>query len=169
MTYTYKINSKLGTITFASDGENLTGLWLETQKPNVKENIVNKQLPVFQKVEKWLEEYFDNKIPKTNLPLKIEGTSFQKEVWNILLQVPYGKTITYGEIAKKLNNNFRRQTSARAVGKAVGKNPIPIIVPCHRVIGSNGNLTGYAGGIDNKIKLLQIEKVNINNLFVPTK
>lgn len=169
MTYTYKIKTKLGTITLASDGTNLTGLWLDTQKPNIKKDAVNKQLPIFIETEKWLEEYFNQKTPKSNPPLKLEGTNFQKDVWEILKQIPYGKTTTYGDIAKTLEKKYQRKMSAQAVGRAVGKNPISIIVPCHRVVGSNGNLTGYAGGIDKKIKLLQIEQINMDNLFVPDK
>jgi len=103
------------------------------------------------------------------LKLKLEGSKFRQDVWNILLTIPYGRVITYGDIAKKLEQKYKRKMSAQAVGGAVGHNPISIIVPCHRVVGTNGNLTGYAGGIDKKIKLLKLENINFEKLFVPKK
>lgn len=172
MTYICKVNSKIGNITLASDGENLTGLWLEGQKyyaKTINDEIIEKDLPIFKETKKWLQDYFEEKIPKTLLKLKPEGSNFRQDVWKILCEIPYGEVITYGDIAKKLEYKYHKKMSAQAVGGAVGHNPISIIIPCHRVVGSNGSLTGYAGGIDKKIKLLQLEKVNMEKLFVPTK
>ncbi len=172
MTYIHKLNTQIGPITLASDGTYLTGLWLDGQKyyaSTVKEKIVKTNLKIFKETEKWLKEYFEGKEPKTKLKLKLEGSSFRKDVWNILLEIPYGKVITYGDIAKKLEKKYKRKMSAQAVGGAVGHNPISIIVPCHRVVGTNGSLTGYAGGIDKKIKLLKLENVNMTGLFIPKK
>ena len=103
-------------------------------------------------------------------PLCLEGSPFRMQVWEILQKIPYGKTVTYGEIAKEISQNkLQKAMSAQAVGGAVGHNPISIIVPCHRVVGKNGNLTGYAGGIEKKIKLLTIEKIVMKQFFVPAK
>ena len=121
-------------------------------------DIPQKNLPIFDEVKIWLKIYFSGREPNFTPKLHMIGTNFRLEVWKILMQIPYGKITTYGEIAEKLNS------SARAVGGAVGHNPISIIIPCHRVIGTNGNLTGYAGGIYKKIKLLQLEGVQIKNL-----
>ena len=172
MTYITKINTKIGPVTLASDGTNLIGLWIDGQKyyaSNIKETVVKNNLPIFKDTIKWLNEYFEGKEPKTTLKLKLEGSNFRKDVWNILLTIPYGSVITYGDIAKKLEQKYKRKMSAQAVGGAVGHNPISIIVPCHRVVGTNGNLTGYAGGIDKKIKLLKLENINFEKLFVPKK
>ena len=125
-------------------------------------------LPIFKKTKEWLDIYFSGKKPDFIPTINIENASnFRKQVWQILLKIPYGKTITYGEISKQIEQETENKVSAQAVGGAVGHNPISIIVPCHRVVGFNGNLTGYAGGIDRKIKLLKIEKVNLKNLFIP--
>ncbi len=121
-------------------------------------DIPQKNLPIFDEVKIWLKIYFSGREPNFTPKLHMIGTNFRLEVWKILMQIPYGKITTYGEIAEKLNS------SARAVGGAVGHNPISIIIPCHRVIGTNGNLTGYAGGIDKKFKLLRLEGVQIKNL-----
>ena len=157
----YKTNyeSPIGNITLGSDGTNLLGLWIEGQKyylSNYKDVIQNDELQIFVETKEWLNEYFKGNNPSIdNLKLKPEGSEFQQKVWNELLKIPYGKTITYGDIANKLN-----MRCGQAVGGAVGRNPISIIIPCHRVIGKNGDLTGYAGGIDKKIKLLEVEKIN---------
>lgn len=156
----YKTNyeSPIGNITLGSEGTNLVGLWIEGQKyylSNYKDLIQNDNLQIFVETKEWLNEYFKgNNPPLDNLKLKPEGTEFQQKVWNELLKIHYGKTITYGDVANKL-----RMRCGQAVGGAVGRNPISIIIPCHRVIGKNGDLTGYAGGIDKKIKLLEIEKI----------
>ncbi len=172
MVYTYKMKTPIGDITLGSDGENLIGLWLDGQKyfaSTIKEETCEKSLPVFKETEKWLIEYFKGQNPKIKLPLKPSGSQFRQDVFKILTEIPYGKVITYGEIAKKLEVQYGRKMSAQAVGGAVGHNPISIIIPCHRVVGTNGSLTGYAGGIDKKIKLLQLENVDMENLFIPNK
>jgi len=154
MTYISKYNSPLGKITLASDGDNLIGLWFDKQKyylGNIKE-YGEKQLTIFEDTSKWLDSYFKGEKPLINIRVKFNGTRFRCKVWNELLKIEYGKLTTYGQIAKKL------KTSPRAVGNAVGHNPISIVVPCHRVIGKDGSLTGYAGGINIKSKLLELEK-----------
>lgn len=173
MAYTYNYNSKLGNITLASNGEALTGLWFDGQKyfgGNLKGKYEKRKLPVFEEAFRWLDIYFKGENPDFMPPLYFDASPFRKMVWNILLSIPYGKTMTYGEIADEISRQKGIcKMSAQAVGGAVGHNPISIIIPCHRVIGSKGNLTGYAGGIDKKVKLLELEKVDMKNLFVPKK
>lgn len=155
-------NSPIGSITLASDGNALIGLWFDGQKydrnvllPEAEE----KKLPIFSETYKWLDIYFSGKEPDFTPPIFMRTTDFRKKVWEILLTIPYGKTMTYGEIAKKMTVQYGIQKmSAQAVGGAVGYNSISIIIPCHRVIGADGSLTGYAGGIDRKVKLLSLEK-----------
>ena len=173
MLYYKKIASSLGEITLCSDGEYLTGLWFAGDKHYGDKDIaegIAKNLPVFVQAEKWLAEYFAGKKPKTAVPLKLVGSDFQLLVWKLLQKIPYGKLITYGDIAKLIaaKKGIVRM-SAQAVGGAVGHNPICIIVPCHRVIGASGSLTGYGGGMWRKVQLLQIEGVDMSNLIVPTK
>lgn len=161
--YKTEINSPLGTLTLTSDGENLTGLFIENQKYflNGMTDLIQKDnLEIFNKTKAWLEKYFKGENPSINeLKLSLSGTEFQKIVWSCLLNIPYAKTITYKElgkvVAKKLGKN---SMSAQAIGGAVGHNPISIIIPCHRVIGTDGTLTGYAGGIEKKAYLLKLEK-----------
>lgn len=171
MEYVSKYDSPLGVITLASDGENITGLWIENQKyyAMTLSKYSEKEIDVFREAKKWLDLYFSGNEPKMKLPLKPSGSNFRKDVWKILEEIPYGKVITYGEIAKKLSVKYQKNMSAQAVGGAVGHNPISIIIPCHRVVGTNGSLTGYAGGIDKKIQLLQLEKVDMTDLFIPEK
>ena len=162
MLYTYQYSSPLGKIIFASDGISITGLWFDGQK-YFDVSILNKSekinLPVFEETKQWLDIYFGGRAPDFTPKLNPEGTLFRKSVWDILLTIPFGKTMTYGEIADKIAAQTGiRKMSAQAVGSAVGHNPISIIIPCHRVIGSDGNLTGYAGGIDIKAFLLKMEK-----------
>lgn len=169
-----EIESPLGVLTLASDGENLTGLCSAGQKyfmASVKEACVAGELPVFTQTEKWLETYFQGKEPKVKLPLAPAGSEFRQRVWKHLLTVPYGTTLTYGEIARRMEaeNQDGRRVSAQAVGGAVGHNPIGIIIPCHRIVGSDGNLTGYAGGLDKKVKLLKLEGVSMEGLFIPRR
>lgn len=162
--YQTKYNSPLGNITICCDEkENIVGLWFEKQKHfayNIDGKMVeNGNLKIFTKIKKWLDRYFTGK--KTDIKdihLKLIGTQFQTKVWKILCKIPYGKVITYGDIAKQVAKRMKlKKMSAQAVGGAVGHNPISIIIPCHRVIGKNGKLTGYAAGIDKKIKLLELE------------
>jgi methylated-DNA-[protein]-cysteine S-methyltransferase len=167
--YIQKIESPVGILTVSSDGKNISGLWIEGQKyfaRNLEHDPCEKELPVFDDVRKWLDIYFSGKEPDFMPPFIFKGSLFQKSVWNGLCSIRYGETVTYGELAKKITlntrlNNEGKQTSARAVGGAVGHNPISILVPCHRVIGKNGDLTGYAGGMDIKEKLLKLEGVTI--------
>ena len=165
MEYICKIKSPIGMLTVSSDGKNISGLWIKGQKYFLKtlgENVQEENLPIFEKVQKWLDIYFSGKEPDFTLPLMPKGTLFQKSIWNNLCKIPYGKTTTYGELAKQFElENKGKQMSARPVGGAVGRNPISILIPCHRVIGKNNSLTGYAGGIDVKIKLLQLEGISI--------
>lgn len=162
MAYTCHFESPLGPLTAASDGENLTGLWFDGQKyfaagldPEHEEKI----LPVFEETGRWLGLYFRGEIPDFVPPLRLKGTAFQMAVWGILLTIPYGETMTYGEIARKIASaQGLARMSAQAVGGAVGHNPVSLIVPCHRVVGADGSLTGYAGGVERKRRLLMIEK-----------
>lgn len=162
MNYTYHYNSPLGGITLASDGGGLTGLWFDGQKyfgSTLGKNAVQKNLPVFEQTAEWLNIYFGGKNPSFTPPLSLNATSFRTSVWEILLSIPYGQTMTYKEIAAKIAAQQELPSmSAQAVGNAVGHNPISLIIPCHRVVGSDGNLTGYAGGIEKKEKLLMLER-----------
>ena len=142
----------------ASDGENLIGLWFDGQKyflSSIKSDLEeNHNLKIFIDTKNWLDRYFAGEIPSIKeIPLAPQGSNFRQAVWKILCKIPYGEVTTYGQISQKLGKG---KMSAQAVGGAVGHNPISIIIPCHRVIGSNGNLTGYAGGLDKKIKLLEL-------------
>ena len=163
MHYSTTYQSPLGVMTLASDGENLIGLWLEGQKyfgaTLPKEVEEKNNMPIFDKTKKWLDRYFAGKKPAiSELSLAPVGSEFRQEVWQILCEIPYGKTITYGEIAKKMAAKANKSSmSSQAVGGAVGHNPISIIIPCQRVIGSCGDLTGYAGGVDKKKTLLELE------------
>lgn len=163
MIYLTHFPSPMGEITLSSDGESLTGLWLEGQKYYAStiscETETRDDLPLFHIVTEWLCRYFRGENPEiSELPLSPKGSPFRQEVWEILKKIPYGTVTTYGEIAKEMAVRMNKpRMSAQAVGGAVGHNPISIIIPCHRVVGSNGSLTGYAGGIDKKIKLLELE------------
>ncbi len=161
MEYITNYDSPMGNITIASDGENITGLWFESQKPSDEKlaaNYTQCDLQVFDLTKKWLDIYFTGNDPGFIPPLKVKETPFRQRVCEIMLNIPYGETITYGQIAKQLaEEKGIEKMSAQAVGGAVGHNPISIIIPCHRVIGANGNLTGYTGGIDIKIALLKLE------------
>ena len=128
-------------------------------------------MPVFDRTKDWLDRYFDGEKPVADeLPLAPVGRKFRHEVWRILCEIPYGEVITYGDIAKKMAAKMGRTSmSGQAIGGAVGHNPVSIIIPCHRVVGANGSLTGYAGGIPAKIKLLELEGVDMSRLFVPKR
>lgn len=173
MQYTGRYDSPLGGILMAADEEGLTGLWFEGQKYfalYLDEEHEEKEISLFGDVRRWLDIYFSGREPDFELPLHFIGTDFQKEVWRILCGIPYGETTTYGAIAKMIAEKRGTGTmSAQAVGGAVGHNEISIIVPCHRVVGTNGSLTGYAGGIDKKVSLLTLEGVDMKEFFVPAK
>ena len=162
MVYTCTYKSKLGEILLAADEIGLTGLWFTGQKyfaSTLPDEHIPRETPVLSEAKEWLDVYFSGKKPAFTPPLHPAGSAFRQSVWQILLQIPYGQTITYGEIARKMAElkNVSRM-SAQAVGGAVGHNEISIIIPCHRVIGANGSLTGYAGGIDKKAALLELER-----------
>ena len=175
MYYRTTYPSAVGLITLACDGDNIVGVWNEGQKYHgaaISAVMIEKDdMPVFDTAKKWLDRYFAGKKPAiSELPLAPIGGEFRKSVWTILCEIPYGKIITYGDIAKKMAAKMNKETmSSQAVGGAVGHNPISIIVPCHRVVGANGSLTGYAGGLKTKVKLLELEGVDMSRLFVPTK
>ena len=164
-TFTFVTETTLGKIQAAARGNALTGLWFIGQKyfPTGNAAWQNKpDYPVFVSLKSWLDEYFAKKKPKTKITLTPFGTDFQQAVWKLLLEIPYGKTSTYGAIASELAAGGKaggRKASAQAVGGAVGHNPISLLIPCHRVLGADGSLTGYAGGIDKKRALLELEKI----------
>lgn len=170
MDYIGKIPSPVGQLTLASDGQRLTGLWLEGQKyyaATLEEHTERGDLPVFDLVRNWLQVYFSGRQPDFSVPLAPRGSAFRQAVWKQLCTIPYGTVVTYGSIAMQLKDwKSQNHTSARAVGGAVGHNPISILIPCHRVIGSNGSMTGYAGGIDKKIQLLRLEQAQGVNLHI---
>ena len=162
-------NSNLGKIIIVADNRYIYGLYFDNQKylpENLEKLEINNNSPIIKQVKLWLEEYFNAKKPNLeNLPIKLIGSEFKMLVWSVLKTIPYGKTITYGEIAKTLARKTNKEKiSARAVGNAVGHNPISIIIPCHRVIGANGKITGYAGGIDKKTALLKLEGINVDKI-----
>ena len=156
------MQTPLGEVRLRSDGEFLTGLWFVGQVNDAKDNWdieIKDNLPIFEQVETWLECYFSGKETPITIALQPKGTIFQEIVWKILQEIPYGETMTYGDIAQRIAKEKGVATySAQAVGQAVGKNPISILIPCHRVLGRNGALTGYAGGVHRKEQLLRIER-----------
>ena len=170
MQYISHCESPLGKLLLSADDLGLTGIWFEGQKyfpPSLKEPFEEKEVPVIKETKRWLTIYFSGKDPDFMVPLHFLGTDFQKMVWEILCSIPYGKTRTYGEIARQIA--FQKgipHMSAQAVGGAVGHNKISILVPCHRVVGTNGSLTGYAGGMDKKVKLLTLEGVDMSRFFL---
>lgn len=171
MYYYYHYQSSLGKLTIASDEEYIIGLWIEDQKYCMDilkdRDCQEKETDVIKLAEEWLERYFKKENPPiTDLPIKFIGSDFRKIVWEILTEIPYGTIITYKGIAQMVEyRNGINKMSAQAIGGAVSHNPISIIVPCHRVIGSNNNLLGYSGGLDNKMKLLELEGINIHANF----
>lgn len=175
MFFSTRYPSPVGMLTLACDGAHLTGLWMEGQKyfgGAIPEPMTERDdLPVFRAAKNWLDRYFAGQKPEiSELPLHPIGGEFRQEVWKILCEIPYGEVVTYGDIAKKMAAQMGKKTmSGQAVGGAVGHNPISIIIPCHRVVGANGSLTGYAGGVDKKVKLLALEGVDMSRLFIPTK
>lgn len=167
MNYIHRYASPLGGITLTSDGEALTGLWFDGQKHfphNLAAESTEAELPVFTQTVNWLDAYFSGKEPDFMPPISLHTTPFRRAVCEVLLTIPYGQTMTYGEIAGILaEQQGIQRMSAQAVGGAVGHNPIGIIIPCHRVIGADGSLTGYAGGLDRKNKLLESEGIIISD------
>ncbi len=171
MQYVSKYQSPLGNMLLAADNCGLTGLWFEGQKYfalYLDNEYKEMEIPVFKMAKEWLDIYFSGKEPDFKVPLHFKGTNFQNEVWEILCLIPYGKTVTYGNVAELIAKRHGiSHMSAQAVGGAVGHNSISVIVPCHRVVGANGNLTGYAGGIDKKSRLLELENAFMPDFFVP--
>lgn len=171
MHYITNYDSPVGKILLACDEIGLTGLWLENEKyyaNNLDSEHKVKETPIFDKAKRWLDIYFNGKEPDFMPPIHMLGTPFQIEIWEYLLKIPYGETTTYGELAKKVaQRRGIERMSAQAVGGAVGHNEISIIIPCHRVVGTNGSLTGYAGSINKKIELLKLEKGFKEEYFVP--
>ncbi len=173
MFYVSRYDSYLGEITLASNGKELTGLWFDGQKRfagNLPEEYEEKELPIFVQTKKWLDIYFSGKAPDFTPPVAMDGISpFRKRVWEIMLDIPYGQTRTYGQIAKQIESETGKRVSAQAVGGAVGHNRVSIVIPCHRVIGSDGNLTGYSGGVVKKTALLIAEGADMTNMTIPKK
>ena len=173
MTYTQHYDSPLGGILLAADDVGLTGLWFDGQKyfaRGLSNERIEQETSVLAEAKRWLDIYFTGKEPDFTPPLHPIGSAFRRSVWEILLQIPYGQTTTYGEIARQLaKKQGLERMSAQAVGGAVGHNEISIIIPCHRVVGADGSLTGYAGGIGKKEKLLELERADMRRFFVPKK
>ena len=170
MYYYTNYKSIIGNLIIVSDKENIVGLFIEGQKnfyDEITHNMtLNNNIEILNKTTKWLDRYFNRENPSvTELSIKLIGSDFRKLVWNILLEIPYSKTVTYLDIAKKVSKILNKNMSSQAIGGAVGHNPISIIVPCHRVIGTNGSLVGYAGGLSIKRKLLDLEKDNMHSYF----
>lgn len=173
-TFIQLYDSPLGELVMSSDGSALTGLGLASQRAAVATAADarprEESLLIFRETARWLETYFRGRAPSFTPKIKLSGSDFQKRVCEIMLTIPFGETVTYGEIAAQIaRERGIPRMSAQAVGGAVGANPILLIVPCHRVIGARGNLTGYGAGIERKIQLLKLEKVNMTKLFVPKK
>ena len=173
MTFIQHYDSPLGGILLAADEIGLTGLWFDGQKYFARvlpAECVEQNTPVLSEAKRWLDIYFAGSQPDFCPPLHPTGSLFRQSVWEMLLQIPYGQTTTYGEIARQLaKKRGLARVSAQAVGGAVGHNVISVIIPCHRVVGTNGSLTGYAGGMDRKVKLLELEHTDMTGLFVPKK
>ena len=172
MHYVSHYESPLGTMTVASDGDRLTGLWFDGQKYDRStisdDAVLQPLLPVFTQAAQWLDAYFEGSDPGFTPPISVEGSDFKTMVTTIMLSIPFGATSTYARIATEVaRRTGRRHMSAQAVGGAVGHNPIALIVPCHRVLASDGGLRGYAGGVDRKEWLLKMEGVNMSGLSTP--
>lgn len=175
MLYSMYYDSPIGRLLLAEKEGALAGLWIEGQKyfPGFQQEDLEERTDsaVLNKTKEWLDRYFKGEKPATHeLPLAPAGSAFRQEVWKLLCEIPYGEVTTYGEISQKIaRSRGLDRMSAQAVGGAVSHNPISIIIPCHRVVGTNGSLTGYAGGLSRKIRLLTLEGVRMDRLFVPTK
>lgn len=171
MTYIQHYASPLGGILLAANDIGLTGLWFDGQKyyaDNLPAEHIERETPILTDAKRWLDVYFTGNEPDFKPPLHIVGSAFRQAVWELLLQIPYGQTVTYGELARQLaEKQGVEHMSAQAVGGAVGHNPISLIIPCHRVVGTSGSLTGYAGGIDKKIMLLELEQADMQGFFAP--
>jgi methylated-DNA-[protein]-cysteine S-methyltransferase len=160
----YYPDTPVGDLALTADEAGLTGLWLG-RKDFAAEEFEEKDLRVFRQAREWLDAYFAGREPETEVPLHLTGSDFRKRVWEKIREIPYGRTVTYGEIAERIAGHKETpRTAARAVGGAVGHNPVSLIIPCHRVIGADGSVTGYAGGTDRKIQLLEMENADVRAL-----
>lgn len=171
MEYKTYLESPLGTLTLEADGAALTALRLPVWRGQAERNEPVEQeddLPIFQLTKRWLDTYFSGKDPGDLPPISTNGSAFQELVWAELQKIPYGQLTTYGTIAKTLEERTGKHVSAQAVGGTVGRNPIAILIPCHRVVGADGSLTGYGGGLDNKNRLLATEHMDLVRLFRTT-
>ena len=173
MQYTAAYQSSVGDVLLAADETGLTGLWFEGEKfyaLSLDPEHEERETPIFAITRRWLDIYFSGHEPDFMPPVHMIGSEFRRCVWELLLRIPYGTTVTYGDLARLVaRRRGLRRMSAQAVGGAVGHNEISIIVPCHRVVGTNGSLTGYAGGVDKKRKLLELEGVDMEKFFVPAR
>ena len=164
MIYMGRYDSPLGPITLAGEDGALTGLWFDGQKyfgAGLPAGTPEGEPPVFRQVRAWLDRYFRGEDPGPAPPLAPAGTVFQRAVWEVLREIPYGRPATYGQVAQAAGRGLGRNTSPRAAGSAVGRNPISLLIPCHRVVGAGGSLTGYAGGLERKEALLKLEGAEI--------
>lgn len=171
MTSLCRYESPVGPLRLASDGQAVTGLWMEGQKyfaATLEGAVKEESLPIFDAARTWLDAYFAGRVPPAPPPLSPQGSPFRQAVWRLLLEIPYGQTTTYGALAQTLRDRGVR-AAAQAVGGAVGHNPISILIPCHRVVGADGSLTGYAGGVNVKWRLLNLEGVDISGLYLPKR
>ncbi len=173
MYYFTEYESPVGILTLVSNDHAVCGLWFETHRYMYQtlgcEPVRNDSNPILKELASWLDAYFANKRPAIgDLSLEPSGSDFRQEVWHALCKIPYGETLTYGELSEEIKR-IRGKASPRCIGGAVGHNPIGIVVPCHRVVGANGSLTGFGGGIDKKVALLSHEGVDMRKFFVPTK
>ena len=173
MIYLTHYSSPLGDLLLAADELGLTGAWFAGQKyfaRGLAAETAEQETPPLSEAKRWLDVYFSGREPDFTPPLHPAGSEFQRAVWALLLQIPYGRTTTYGALAKALAAaRGLPGMSAQAVGGAVGHNPISVIIPCHRVVGTNGSLTGYAVGIEKKVRLLELEGADMQGLFVPKR
>ena len=171
MIYIQHYISPLGGILLAADDIGLTGLWFDGAKyfgDDLPDERVERETPILTEAKRWLDVYFAGNEPDFTPSLHPVGSAFRQSVWELLLQIPYGQAVTYGELARQFaEKQGLSRMSAQAVGGAVGHNKISLIIPCHRVVGTNGSLTGYAGGIDKKLKLLELERADMQSFFVP--
>ena len=173
MQYTAAYQSSVGDVLLAADETGLTGLWFEGEKfyaLSLDPEHEERETPIFAITRRWLDIYFSGHEPDFMPPVHMIGSEFRRCVWELLLQIPYGTAVTDGDLARQVaRRRGLRRMSAQAVGGAVGHNEISIIVPCHRVVGTNGSLTGYAGGVDKKRRLLELEGVDMEKFFVPAR
>lgn len=173
MQYTAAYQSSVGDVLLAADETGLTGLWFEGEKfyaLSLDPEHEERETPIFAITRRWLDIYFSGHEPDFMPPVHMIGSEFRRCVWELLLRIPYRTTVTYGDLARQVaRRRGLRRMSAQAVGGAVGHNEISIIVPCHRVVGTNGSLTGYAGGVDKKRRLLELEGVDMEKFFVPAR